>query len=201
MYRAILMDLGKVLIDFDFTAGYRSLESCCPYPAAEIRRRIAATDLAVRFESGLMEPRDFCDQFCALIEMKADYDRFCTIWNSIFSGALVPESMIEGLSHRYRMVLLSNTNQIHFDMVRQQYPVLRHFHHMALSYQVKAMKPRPEIFLEAVRLAGCHASECFYADDIPAFSEAARKLGIDAVTFESVGQLSAEMHNRGIAWE
>ena len=201
MYRAILMDLGKVLIDFDFSAGYRALEEFCPYPEAEIRRRVTATDLAARFETGLMEPRDFCAQFCAQLELKVDFDRFCAIWNSIFSGVLVPESIIEGLARRYRLVLVSNTNRIHFEMVRRQYPVLRHFHHMALSYQVKAMKPRPEIFLEAVRLAGCRAGECFYADDIPAFTEAARKLGIDAVAFESVAQLSTEMRRRGIAWE
>ncbi|MGB7761392.1 MAG: HAD family phosphatase [Bryobacteraceae bacterium] len=201
MHRAILLDLGKVLIDFDFSAGYRALEEHCPYPEAEIRGRIAATDLAAQFETGLMEPRDFWARFCALVELNVDYDRFCAIWNSIFSGALLPESMIEGLARRYRMVVVSNTNPIHFEMVRQHYPVLRHFHHMALSYQVKAMKPRPEIFLEAVRLAGCRAGECFYADDIPAFSEAARTLGIDAVTFESAAQLSTEMRRRGIAWE
>lgn len=201
MYRAILMDLGRVLIDLDFSAGYRALEELCPYPEAEIRRRIAATDLAVRFETGLMEPRDFCAQFCALIEVTLDYGHFCTIWNSIFSGLLVPENMIEGLARRYRLVLVSNTNQIHFEMVRQQYPVLRSFHHMVLSYQVRAMKPRREIFEEAVRLAGCPAGECFYTDDIPAFTEAAHKLGIDSVTFESVAQLSAEMHRRGIVWE
>jgi len=201
MYRAILMDLGKVLIDFDFSAGYRALEELCPYPETEIRRRIAATGLAARFETGLLEPRDFCAQLCACLELKVDYHRFCTIWNSIFPNVLLPESMIEGLAHRYRLVLVSNTNKIHFEMARQQYPVLRHFHHLALSYQVKAMKPHPEIFLEAVRLAGCRAGECFYADDVPAFTEAARKLGVDAVTFESAAQLSTEMRRRGIAWE
>lgn len=201
MHRAILMDLGRVLIHFDFSAGYSALEKLCPYPTAEIRRRIAATDLAVRFETGLMEPRDFYAQLCALLELKVDYERFCAIWNSIFSDVLIPESMIEGLAHRYRLVVVSNTNQIHFEMVRQKYPVLRHFHEMALSYQVKAMKPRSEIFLEAVRLAGCRADECFYADDIPAFTEAARKLNIDAVTFESAAQLAAEMRSRGITWE
>jgi len=195
------MDLGKVLIDFDFSAGYRALEEHCPYPAAEIRRRIVATDLAAQFETGLIEPRDFYAQLRALLELTVDYDRFCVIWNSIFSNVLVPESMVEGLSHRYRLVVVSNTNAIHFEMVRQRYPVLRHFHHLALSHEVKAMKPRPEIFLEAVRLAGCPAGECFYTDDIPAYTEAARKLGIDAVTFESAAQLSTEMRRRGIAWE
>jgi len=201
MYRAVLLDLGKVLINFDFAAGYRALEELCPYREAEIRRRIAATDLAARFETGLVEPRDFCAELCALIELKVDYSRFCSIWNSIFSDVLIPESMIEGLSRRYRLVMVSNTNQIHFEMVRQRYPVLRHFHGKALSYQVRAMKPRPEIFLEAVRLAGCRAGECFYTDDIPAYTEAARKLGIDAVTFESAERLSAELRRRGIAWE
>ncbi len=201
MHRAILMDLGKVLIHFDFSAGYRGLEDRCPYAETEIRRRIAATDLAARFETGLMEPRDFYAQLCALLELQADYEHFCAIWNSIFRDVLVPESMVEGLARRYRMVLVSNTNQIHFEMVRQRYPLLRHFHDMALSYQVKAMKPRNEIFLEAVRLAGCRADECFYTDDIPAFTEAACKLGIDAVTFESAAQLSSEMRRRGIAWE
>ena len=201
MYRAILLDLGKVLINFDFSAGYRALEDLCPYAEAEIRRRIGTTDLAARFETGLMEPRDFHVQLCALLELKVDYEPFCAIWNSIFRHVLVPESMVEGLARRYRLVLVSNTNQIHFEGVRERYPVLQHFHHLALSYRVKAMKPRPEIFLEAVRLAGCPASECFYADDIPAFTEAARKLGIDAVTFESAAQLSSEMHRRGIEWE
>jgi len=200
MYRAILLDLGRVLIDFDFSTGFRALEQFCPYREAEIRRRIAATDLAARFESGLMEPREFSGELSALLDLNVDYERFCDIWNSIFSNLLLPEAMIEGLARRYRLVMVSNTNQIHFEMVWQRYPVLRHFHAKALSYEVRAMKPRPEIFLEALRLAGCPAGECFYTDDIPAYTEAARKLGIDAVTFQSAAQLEAEMRGRGIAW-
>lgn len=201
MYRAILLDLGNVLIELDFAAGYRALAGLCPYAEADIRRRIAATNLPERFESGLIEPREFHAEFCAQLDLKLDYDRFCGIWNSIFLGTLLPESMIAGLARRYRLVMVSNTNAIHFEMVERRYPVLRHFHERALSYEVKAMKPRPEIFLEALRLAGCPAAECFYADDIPAYTEAARALGIDAATFESAAQLEGEMHRRGIAWE
>jgi FMN phosphatase YigB (HAD superfamily) len=36
--------------------------------------------------------------------------------------------MIEGLARRYRLVMVSNTNAIHFEMVERRYPVLRHFH-------------------------------------------------------------------------
>ena len=40
MIKAIIFDLGKVLIHFDFKRGYKALEELCPYPAAEIRRRM-----------------------------------------------------------------------------------------------------------------------------------------------------------------
>src|ERR1035441_3444901 len=33
MHKAILLDLGRVLIDFDFGRGYRALEGSCPYTA------------------------------------------------------------------------------------------------------------------------------------------------------------------------
>ena len=81
-------------------------------------------------------------------------------------------------------------------MLREAYPMLRHFHDLILSYEVKAMKPRREIFQAAIARAGCRAEECFYTDDIAAFVDAAKSLGIDAVQFESVPQLEGR-YGRG----
>lgn len=202
MHKAIVFDLGKVLIDFDFRRAYRTLESLCPYAAAEIPKRLAATNLVERFETGLVEPRDFVEQFSGILDMHLDYDHFCRIWSSIFTGTLVPESLLEGLAARYRLLLLSNTNVLHFEMLRQNYgPMLRHFHHLILSYQVHAHKPRPEIFQAAVERAGCRPEECFYTDDIPAFVEAARQMGMDAVQFESSDRLERDLRQRGIVWQ
>jgi epoxide hydrolase-like predicted phosphatase len=200
MYKAIIFDLGKVLVQFDFKRGYRELEALCPYPAAEIPKRIATTDLVVRFETGLIESHDFVSQFSALLGLRLDYGHFCRIWSCIFSETLIPESMLEALAARYRLLLLSNTNAIHFEMIRANYPLLRHFHDLILSYEVKAMKPRPEIYHAAVERAGCRPDECFYTDDIADFVEAARRLGIDAVQFHSAEQLQEAMRARGISW-
>ena len=201
MYKAIIFDLGKVLIYFDFKRGYQALEGLCPYTAVEIPKRIAATDLVDRFETGLVEPEQFFEELSRILGLNLQYDRFCQIWSSIFGRPLVPENMLEGLAARYRLVLLSNTNAIHFAMVRQAYPLLRHFHELVLSYEVKAMKPDPRIFQQAVARAGCRPEECFYTDDIAAYVEGARKLGIDAVQFESAEQIQREMAARRIRWE
>jgi len=200
MHKAIIFDLGKVLLHFEFARGYRALEGLCPYPAAEIPRRIAATDLVTRFETGLMEPRDFFEQLSRLLDLRLEYPRFCEIWSSIFTETLVPESLLEGLARRYRLLLLSNTNVIHFAMVRERYPLIRHFHDLILSYEVKRMKPDPEIFRLAVERSRCRPEECFYTDDIAAYTAAAREQGIDAVTFESASQVERELASRGIRW-
>ncbi len=200
MYKAVIFDLGKVLVQFDFSRGYRLLEGLCPYPAAEIPRRIAPTDLVRRFETGLVEPRDFVTQLSVALEMRVEYEQFCGIWSSIFTEALLPESLLEGLAGRYRLLLLSNTNAIHFEMIRREYAFLRHFHDLVLSYEVKAMKPQPEIYHAAVKLAGCRPEECFYTDDIAEYAEGARRIGIDAVQFRSAEQLQRELAVRGIEW-
>src|SRR5205807_6084857 len=105
------------------------LEGFCPYSAAEIPKRIAATNLVERFETGLVEPRDFVEQFSSILDLHLDYEHFCRIWSCIFTECLVPEDMLKGLAARYRLVLLSNTNALHFAMIRETYGhLLRHFH-------------------------------------------------------------------------
>ena len=201
MHKAILFDLGKVLIHFDFGIVYRALEKLCPYNAAEIRQRLASTDLVSRFETGLMEPRDFAAQTSSLLELSIPYEEYRRIFVSIFSDVLIPESMLEALARRYRLVLLSNTNAMHFEWLEVEYAqLLRHFHQRVLSYQVRALKPQAEIFQAAVKAAGCRAEECFYTDDIAAFVEGARAIGIDAVQFENCAQVERELRARGINW-
>ena len=167
MHKAIFFDLGKVLIHFDFRRGYRALEGLCPHAAEEIPKRLAGSGLVEQFETGLVEPRDFVDQMCGILDLQVDYDQFRHIWSSIFTDELIPESMLEGLHRRYRLVLVSNTNALHFEMLRDTYRhLLRHFDDLVLSHEVRAMKPRPEIFQAAVERAGCRPEECFYTDDI-----------------------------------
>src|ERR1035438_2649816 len=202
MHKAILLDLGKVLIHFDFRRGYRALEGLCPYTAEEIPRRLAGTGLVERFETGLMEPREFVHQMRRILDLQVDYEQFREIWSSIFSDILIPESMLEGLGRRYRLVLVSNTNALHFEMLRETYrDLLRHFDDLVLSHEVRAMKPQAEFFQVAVECAGCRPEQCFYTDDVPAYVEAACRMGIDGVVFESRNQLEGEMRGRGIEWE
>jgi putative hydrolase of the HAD superfamily len=197
--KTILFDLGGVIVPFDFKRAYAKLETLCSYPAAEIPTRIRSTGLVQRFETGRVASEQFVEELSAILELKMTYQQFCDLWTCIFlPEPLVPETMLARLRTGHRLMLLSNTNPIHFHMIQANYPLMRHFHHAVLSYEVGAVKPSPQIFQEAIARAGCSPEECFFTDDLIVNVEAARKHGMDAVQFESAAQIEAELRARGV---
>ncbi len=200
MHKTVIFDLGKVLVPFDFQVGYRALAGRCSHDVLEIRRRIAQSRLVEPFEKGLIKPREFVRQLSAALELRMDYGDFCHAWCSIFHGQLISDAVLESLASRYRLLLLSNTNPIHWEMIRAKYPMMRHFHDRVLSFEVHAAKPEAAIFHAALERAGCRPEECFFTDDIAVNVEAAQQAGIDAVQFLSPAQLEEEMARRGIRW-
>jgi len=201
LIKAVIFDLGKVIVPFDFRRGYDRIAALTGIPAADVPLRIRPTGLVERFESGQIDPHDFVQQISAVLDLHCTYEEFCEIWSSIFlPGTLVPEELLRSIAARYRLILLSNTNAIHFEMIRAQYPLLRHFHALVLSHEAGATKPSPVMYQKAVEAAGCSPEECFFTDDIADYVEGARRFGIDAVQFQSAAQIEEELRRR-ITWE
>ncbi len=199
--KTVIFDLGRVIVSFDFRRGYQRIAPLCGLQPEEIEKRIMSSGLVSLFETGGIASYDFAGEFSKLFALDIPYDIFCECWNSVFlPETLIPESMVAGIARHYRTVLLSNTNPIHYAMLRENYPLLRHFHAYVLSYEVGAMKPLPAIYQKAIEAAQCLPEECFFTDDMPAFVEAARTHGIDAVRFESAAQIEAELRRRGVTW-
>jgi putative hydrolase of the HAD superfamily len=200
MIKTIIFDLGGVIVPFDFGRAYGRMEELSGLARDEIRARLAAASLGNRLESGQIEPPAFLDELCALLGVRIPYDEFRTLWVSIFDPeTLIPETLLEALKTRHRLLVLSNTNSIHFDMVRENYPLLRHFDRFVLSYEVGALKPDPRIYRAAIAHAGCDPGECFFTDDIAQYVEGARAEGIDAVQFTGLEALRSDLRSRGVA--
>jgi len=200
MPRTLIFDLGNVLIQFDFRRGYEAIRKYCPFPAEELSQRIASTGIVHRLESGEMPAAEFFARFSEALHLNLTYEEFRELWGAIFlPDPIIPESTIASLARSYRLLLLSNTNGIHFEFLEAHYPILKHFHGRVLSHEVKAMKPDPAIYRAALELAGCAAEECFYTDDIPAYVDGAKRLGLDAVLFTGTQQLEIELRRRGVS--
>lgn len=202
MIRALLFDLGNVLVGFDFARGYRAIEGITARPPEEIQRLINRSGLVVPYERGEISSEDFVAQLSDALGLRLSYREFCDLWSTIFlPDPLLPEALLASLRRRYRMVLISNTNHIHYQTIKNAYPVVRHFDARVLSFRVGAAKPSQIMYEEAVRQAGCRPEECFFTDDMPEFVEAARACGIDAVQFQGREQLEQDLRKRGIEWD
>jgi HAD superfamily hydrolase (TIGR01549 family) len=200
MIKAVIFDLGGVIVPFDFTIGYKQLEPLCEIAAADLPARIAATGLVKQLESGQISADGFYIRLADALNLQITIEEFREIWCSVFqTHTLVPEELLESIARTHRLILLSNTNSIHFDMILKAYPALRHFHAHVLSHEAGFLKPEPEIYHAAIATAGCTAEECFFTDDLAVNVEGAKQVGMDAVVFESASQLEAELQARGIA--
>jgi glucose-1-phosphatase len=197
--KTILFDLGNVIIPFDFKRAYARMAELCGCQTEDVPARIRATGLVAPFEKGEIEAEPFVRALCSALRLNISYAEFCEWWSSVFlEPTLVPEALLEDLQSRHRLLALSNTNAIHFGMVKEAYPLLRHFDGYVLSYEVGAAKPEAKIYREAIARAQCEPAECFFTDDLAVNVEAARAHGMDAVQFFSVEQLERELRARRV---
>ncbi len=201
MIRAIIFDLGKVLIPFDWQRGYQALAQQSPLKPEEVRLRLKEANIFDPMERGRIEPQEAARRISEVLSLKVSFEKFRELWSTIFlPETIVPEVMLERLRPAYRLLLLSNTDAIHFSWISENYPILHQFNHCVLSFQLNARKPEPAIYREAIRQAGCDAGEIFFTDDRPENVDGAQQVGIDAVQFQSVAQLESELRSRGVTW-
>lgn len=199
MVKSLIFDLGRVLVNVDFDMGHSRMAALAGLSVEEVRDRLQASRLAYAFESGLMPSQEFASRVSELMGVAPSFEEFGDIWYSVFhQGPLVPESFIADLHERYRLVLLSNTNALHYEMLEQRLPVLKHFDAYTLSYKLGTQKPSPAIYRDAVVKAGCAPDECFFTDDIQEYIDGAKAAGLQAEQFRGFGQLKASLRAAGV---
>jgi glucose-1-phosphatase len=199
MIQTFLFDMGNVLVHFCHERMCRQLAAVCGSQDAEMHKYLFGEGILAEFECGrLSEP-----QLHRLLEQRygrtLGLDDLITAGSDIFTlnESIVP--VLDSLKTAgYRLVLLSNTSISHLQWVQRQWDVLDRFDHLVTSYQAGATKPHPAIYEAALQAAGCAPSECFYTDDIPAYIDAARRLGIDAEVFTDTPALRQQLALRGI---
>jgi FMN phosphatase YigB (HAD superfamily) len=197
--RTILFDLGNVIVPFEIQRGYDAISANCGLPVEEVAERIRDSGLYSIYESGGLETEEFLDRFTGLLGMNCNLASFREIWNSIFlPETATSEALILHLREKFRLVLLSNTNELHYGWLREKYPILNHFDDYTLSYEVKAMKPDNRIYADAVSKGKCEPGQCFFTDDIERYVEAARTFGIDAEQFVGEATLRDHLKSRGM---
>ena len=183
--KAVLFDLGKVLFSFDFDTAFRHLSKHCDKSPKDIEAYFIQSGLEVLYDGGKISSLQFYFKVKRALGLRLGFKHFKNTWNNIFTPIAPMSRLVTRLRLRYRLVLISNTNAMHFEFLSKRGAVLKQFHHVILSYKEKMRKPDERLYRLAVR--ACHAkpAEIFYIDDRADLTEAAAALGLKTYTFRN----------------
>jgi len=201
-FRAIIFDIGRVLIRVDVSRAMDGLASGLSLTPQEAWSAIEKDPRWLDWQEGRISPRDWHLHLSKRLGTSLTFEQFSEVWNrALDHNPIHSESFLENLSKNYRLALLSNTDPIHMSLAEARFPFFRFFPIRIYSYRVGASKPDPLIYREALQACKVRAEEAVYIDDIAAYAEAAQRLGMTGIVFQSPEQLQSDFRNLGIHFD
>lgn len=197
--KIIVFDLGKVLLDFDYSIAIRRLLPRMKAGILDIGRLLTSTPLLADYECGRIDTAEFFRRVQAEVRYDGTFEEFAAGFGDIFRE--IPEMIALHAEVRRAArpaYIFSNTNELAIDFIRRTYPFYTDFTGHVLSYECGSMKPEPRMYEVLEQLSECQGAEVFYLDDRPENIAAGRARGWQAVEHVSPAQSRQALVNAGV---
>ncbi len=200
-------DMGNVLVHFDYAIASGNMSELLDVPTDVISKIVFNSPLQERFETGKVSGEDWCaavQQQVTEATGKAPPQvapaELLYANSAMFTVHEEIAPVIASLGEKgIRLGIFSNTCVAHWDYCESQFALIGNgFGVHALSHEIGFMKPRPEAYAEAARMADVEPQEIFFTDDREENVVAAVEAGFDAVPFTTVGKLKVDLQERGV---
>lgn len=184
---AIIFDLGNVIIDIDPKRTLDALKHLACKPEIESEHLQRFDNLNTKLETAIMDPPAFRAETRKLFHLEeVDDEAFDAIWNKLILDVLPHRiRLLDSLSKKYRIFLLSNSNLIHHkyycDQFRKLFPgrnLEDLFEKAFFSFQLGLRKPDIRIFETVIRQCGLYPPHSVFIDDLTENVNAANKCGL-----------------------
>jgi putative hydrolase of the HAD superfamily len=196
--KGVIFDFGGVIHAFDAEVFYRRLGTRANRTPDEIASLIARSGLPRRYESGEISSQEFFHEMESLIGLRVSESEFRSAFVAIFIPIEPTIRLIRGLSRSYRLGLLSNTNEWHFEHHIRTVEVFPLFDAVTLSYQVKSMKPEEGIYRDSLRKIGLPPEECVFVDDLEENVAGAKRMNMHAIHYTGHERLISSLAELGV---
>jgi putative hydrolase of the HAD superfamily len=197
---ALLFDLGRVVLDIDFSKAIAcwARHAGCE-PEAIVARYVR--DEAYRLhEVGKISDEDYFASLRASLGIGISDAQFLEGWNAIFAGEM-PDiaNLLPRAAKQMPLYAFSNTNRPHVDYFSKEYAALLcHFREVYLSSSIGLRKPDAEAFDHVVAAIGVPAHRIVFFDDLAENVEGARACGLTAVHVTSPKDVGNALRALGI---
>ncbi len=199
MIKTVLFDLGNVILPFDVMRLANRLTRYTHLSAKEIVDRLWNDHIADHFETGKMSPKEYFEYVSKLCSFqKLLFEDFVPLFNEIFDEDAGIIELISKLKNHYKLGLISNTNAIHVEHIKQTYPYIGHFDRHWWSNEAGVRKPDPTIYKMALNHFLVNPSEAVFIDDLHTNIASAMELGINAIHYKGIEPLKQELTKLGV---
>ena len=194
MIRNIILDFGKVLVDYDFDIFFRR------YVPDENRRK---QFVPILYNDGLTPVVDrgekpFEEIVDDLIAENPEFEPELRIFSEHYPDLIIGEipgmkDLLKRLkAEGFKLYGLSNwCSKVYITM--EQYDIFKLLDGYIVSSEVHKIKPEPGIYQCLFERFNLKPEECVFADDKEENVEASRKEGMPAIVFKNAEQFEAEL--------
>lgn len=179
MIKTIIFDFGDVFINLDKSATHREMQKL---KIEELSGELLQTNLD--YEKGLISSEVFLTSYLNSFSHLTK-SQIRDSWNAILID--FPKyryTFLKLLSEKkyYQLILLSNTNEIHINWVKENIPFYEGFKNcfdaFYCSHEINFRKPDAEIYEFVLKNHQLKPEECLFIDDTRENTKAASALGI-----------------------
>ena len=185
----IVFDLGGVIIDIDVPITFENFALASQKTMDEVKQHFINNQLFERHETGDLSDEAFRNEIIRFLNIPENYQQIDHVWNTLLLEIPAERIMlIQELSKKYRVFLLSNTNHIHFvevENILQRATGIKSFEDLFekvyLSYQIGMRKPHAPIYEHVLLDSKLIPTETLFIDDNSDNILGASALGIQTI--------------------
>jgi glucose-1-phosphatase len=196
--RAVVFDLGNVLIRFDPRIALKKLVAYTDLSVEDLWHTVRDTELEHAYERGEISTSAFIQRAIFAGKLTCSEDQFLKAFQEIFWENDSVVATVRNLQGKTRLLLASNTNDGHFDYLTRTFDVLNCFDHIGVSHLAKARKPERAFYQSIQNHAHCLPEECLFFDDLPANVEAAKAFGWNSMLYHEGFDLLGALREYGV---
>jgi glucose-1-phosphatase len=196
MIELFVFDLGNVILPFDHRQIAHKLYAHVKGKGDRCPEEIFGYIFDLQegfinpFEEGAFSSSEFYLRLRDRYSLDLDFESFKEIWSNIFwDNPVVNDVIIRLKEMGYPIFLLSNTNELHFSFILEHFPIVHVLDEWILSFEVGAKKPKQRIYEAIFEKSDVPADRILYIDDVPAYVEAAEKMGMKGMVFKEPADL------------
>ena len=195
--KALLFDLGGVIVDLDYKKTANAFENIGLQNAEKAYSQFNQTDLFNLFETGHISSEEFLAEIQNEITNQVNLSEITKAWNSMIIGFQHSKlEKIKKLSEQVPCYLLSNTNEIHLNYIEHllQEMDFKHFLNIFescyFSHQIGKRKPHKETFEWVLNHMNYDAQDVLFIEDSPQHIEGAKSAKLNTFHFKKNSSLS-----------